>query len=47
MSSDNLVTSANFLGSGIKYETSDPDSTKIGKACEISLRKALNNFCKP
>ena len=28
-SSGNLVTSKNFLGSGMKYDAYDPDSTKV------------------
>ena len=47
MSPDNLVTSAKFIGSGTKQETSDTDSTKIGKTCKISLTQALNNLFKP
>ena len=47
MSYDNLVTSAKFLGSGMKSEISEPDSPKIGKTCEISLMTALNTLCKP
>ena len=40
MSSDNLVTSEEFLASGMKWETSKPDSPKGGKLCEIFLRKS-------
>ena len=43
---DNLITSAKFLGYGMKTEPSDPDSPKIGKAYDISLTTALNNLCK-
>ena len=37
MSSDNLVNSEKFVGSGMKWETSEPDSTKSGKPCKISF----------
>ena len=43
---DNLVTSTKFIGYGIKQETSDSDSTKIGKAYKISLTTALNTLCE-
>ena len=44
ISSNNLVTSEKFLGSGMNSETFKYDSQKIGKACKISLTTALNNF---
>ena len=47
MSSDNFVTSANFLGSGMKWETSGPDYPKGGKSCEIYFTTVLNTLCKP
>ena len=47
MSSDNFVILENFLGSGMKWETSEPDSTKGGKYCEISFTVVLNTLCKP
>ena len=47
MSSDNMVTFEKFLGSGMKQETSDHDSPKIGNAYERSSTAALNNLCKP
>ena len=47
MSSDNLFTSAKFMGYGMAEETSEPDSPKIGKTCKISSTTALNIFCKP
>ena len=47
MSSDNFVTSEKFLGSGMKWETSEPDSPKGGKSCEISFIIVFNNFFKP
>ena len=31
----------------MKQKTYDPDSPEIGNACEILLKIALNNFCKP
>ena len=45
--SDNFVTSAKFLGSGIKWETSEPDATKVANSCEISFTTVLNTLCKP
>ena len=47
MSSDNLVILEKFLGSGMKWKTSEPDSPKIVNASESSLKTALNNLCKP
>ena len=47
MSSDNIVNSEKFLGSGIKYETSEPDSPKTCKSCEIYFTTDLNTLCKP
>ena len=44
MSSDNLVTSAKFLGSGMKWENSEPGFTK-GKSCEISSTTVLKTLC--
>ena len=35
------------MGSGMKWETSDPDSPKIGKTCEILFTAALKTLCKP
>ena len=46
MPSDDLVTSAKFLGSGMNSETSDPDYLKIGNAFKISLTTALSTLCK-
>ena len=46
MSSENFVTSAKFLGSGMKWENSEPDSPKGGKYCEISFTTVLNTLCK-
>ena len=46
MSSDNLVTSAKFLGYGIKWETSEPDSPEGGKFCKISFTTVLNTLCE-
>ena len=42
-----MFTSEKYLGSRIKWETSEPDSPKIGKTCEISFMTALNTLCKP
>ena len=47
MSSEIFFTSANFLGYGIKWETSEPDSPKGGKSFEIYFTTVLNTFCKP
>ena len=47
MSSDNFVTSAKFLGSGMKWETYEPDSPKGVISCEISFTTVLNTLCKP
>ena len=33
MYSENMVTSENFVGYGMKQDTYEPDSPKIGKAC--------------
>ena len=46
MSSENMVTSEKFLGSGMKWETSEPDLPKVGKSCEISFAAVLNTLCK-
>ena len=45
--SDNFVTSAKFLGSGIKWETSEPDYPKGVNSCKISFTPVLNTLCKP
>ena len=42
MISDNFITSENFLGSGMKWETSEPDSPKGVNSCEISFTTVLN-----
>ena len=47
MFSDNFVTSEKFLGSGMKWETSKPDSTEGVNYCEISFKTVLNTLCKP
>ena len=46
MFSDNFVTSVKFLGSGMKWETSEPDSPKGVNSCKISFTTVLNNLCK-
>ena len=43
---DNLVTSENFLGSGMKCDTSDPDSPKVGNSFFNSFTTPLNTLCK-
>ena len=45
--SANLVTSAKFLSSGMKWDTYEPDSPKLVNSCEISDRILLNTLCKP
>ena len=46
MSSHNFVTSEIFLGSGMKWETSEPGSPKGGKSCKIYFITVLNTLCK-
>ena len=41
MSSDNYLTPEKFLGSRMKWETSEPDSPK-SKSCKISFTTFLN-----
>ena len=45
--SDNFVTSEKFLGSGMKWENSEPDSPKGVNSCEIYVITVLNTLCKP
>ena len=47
MSSDNFVTSEKFLGYGMKWETSEPDSPKVGNSCGIFFTTVLNTLFKP
>ena len=47
MSSGNVFTSEKFIGSGMKRETYEPDSSKGGKSCEIYFTIVLNTLCKP
>ena len=42
----NQVTSVKFLGSGMKYDTSDPDYLKVGDALFNLFITALDNFLK-
>ena len=44
---DNFVTSEKFLGSGMKWETSEPDSPKGVNYCEMYFTTVLNTLCKP
>ena len=44
--SDNFVTSEKFLGSGMKWDTSEPDYPKLVNSCEISFTIVLNTLCK-
>ena len=39
MFSDKFVTSEKFLGSGMKWETSEPGSPKAVNSCEISFKR--------
>ena len=39
---DNFVTSAKFLGSGMKWETSEPYDPKCANSCKISFTIELN-----
>ena len=45
--SDNFVTSAKFLGYGMKWETSEPYPPKLFNSCEISFTIVLKTLCKP
>ena len=45
MSSDNFLTSAEFLGSGMKWGIYEPNSPK-GKYCESYFTTVLNTWCK-
>ena len=47
MSSENLVTSATFRGSGMKWEALEPDSPKGGNLVKIYFTTVLNTLCKP
>ena len=47
LSSDKFVTSEKFLGSGMKWETSEPYYPKGGNYCEISFTTVLNTLCEP
>ena len=47
MSSDNLLTSAKFLSSEMKWENYEPVSPKGGKSCETSFMTVLNTLCEP
>ena len=47
MLSGNFVTLEKFLGSGMKWETSEPDSPKGVNSYEISFTILLNTLCKP
>ena len=47
MLSDNFFTSEKFLVSGMKWETSEPDSPKGVNSCEISFTIVLKTLSKP
>ena len=47
MSYNNFITSEKFLGSGMKWETSEPDYPKGVKVFEISFTAVLNTLWKP
>ena len=44
--SDNFVTSAKKLGSGMKWEASEPDSPELVNSCKISDTIVLNTLVK-
>ena len=46
-SSGNLVTSAKFLGSGMKYDNFEPGYPKVGNGFCNSFTIALKTLCKP
>ena len=46
-SAGNLVTSEKFLGSGMKWDTSETDSTKSGNEFFNYFKTILKTFCKP
>ena len=46
-SSDNLETSTELLGSGIKWDTSAPDYSKSGNEFLNYFTTTLNTLCKP
>ena len=46
-SAGNLVTYTEFLGYGIKCNTSDPGSPKVGNEFFNSFTKYLKTLCKP
>ena len=43
----NLASSAKFLGSGLKCDTYEPDSPKVGNELFNSFTAALKYLCKP
>ena len=45
-SAGNIVTSAKLVGSGMKSDISDYDSTKLGNALFRSFATALKSLCK-
>ena len=47
ISDGNITTSSKLLGSGIKWDASEPYSTKVGNEFFNSFTTALNNLCKP
>ena len=46
-SSGNLVNYAKFMGPGMKCDTSDPDSPKLGNSFFSLFATALETLCKP
>ena len=46
MLSDHFVTSEKFLGSGMKWETSELDSPKGVNSWKVYFTTVLNTFCK-
>ena len=44
---NNFVTSEKFLGSGMKWETSEPDFPNGVISCKIFFKTVLNTLCEP
>ena len=47
MSYEIFSFSEKFLGSGMKWETSEPNSPKGGNNCKIYFTTVLNTLCIP
>ena len=44
---DDLISSETFLGSIMKWDTSEPDYPKFVNSCKTSDTIVLNTLCKP